>query len=713
MSVLTQSALIASLVLLALAVGALVSGRRTRPFLYFSLLNFILFAWELSRFLSAITQAVLWTRMGLTAALFIPFAALRFFEAWLSAQGRVARWATRVVGLTTLVLIPVVFSPLWSAPWFGGFLLAYVYSGLLVCVALVWLRLGSSRGPVESGRLKFLALGGMAAVGLSLPAYVPEWGEVVWASSYLPAAGNAVLVIFMYFLSQILLQYRLLDLSELVGKLSVLAVLVLLLAGIWGVLAIWTPETGGLFFFHTIIAAFVILILFEPLRGAVEGTVNRLLFRDRFRFVHQLGLLRREITTVVELEELAAALLRRLEETRRVTHAALYALEDDGLHLRLVGSLGEPPERLEVARHRRFLEALRRERVLVLAEVEDALAEVDEEDEEERAAAARLKELLAGLRAVQAGVCLGLLSEDRVLGLLSVNDARMREPFAPEDVRALEQIASQAAIGLENSRLVRGLRERDRLAALGEMAAGLAHEIRNPLGAIKGAAQYLALVQPELPPHSGHDEDEEPPEAFLSIIIDETNRLNNVVSQFLDYARPQQGELVACEVGAVIARTLPLAAQEAEAWGVRVVYAGEEGGRLVVQGSPERLRQVLLNLILNAIQAAGHPPGEVREGRERGGEVAVRAHLTRRVASAAGARPRELVEIAVVDNGRGIPPEHLPNLFIPFFTTRSQGTGLGLAVSQRLVEQMGGRVEVESTEGEGATFRVLLPVWEG
>lgn len=696
MSVLTQSALIASLVLLALAVGALVSGRRTRPFLYFSLLNFILFAWELSRFLSAITQAVLWTRMGLTAALFIPFAALRFFEAWLSAQGRVARWATRVVGLTTLVLIPVVFSPLWSAPWFGGFLLAYVYSGLLVCVALVWLRLGSSRGPVESGRLKFLALGGMAAVGLSLPAYVPEWGEVVWASSYLPAAGNAVLVIFMYFLSQILLQYRLLDLSELVGKLSVLAVLVLLLAGIWGVLAIWTPETGGLFFFHTIIAAFVILILFEPLRGAVEGTVNRLLFRDRFRFVHQLGLLRREITTVVELEELAAALLRRLEETRRVTHAALYALEDDGLHLRLVGSLGEPPERLEVARHRRFLEALRRERVLVLAEVEDALAEVDEEDEEERAAAARLKELLAGLRAVQAGVCLGLLSEDRVLGLLSVNDARMREPFAPEDVRALEQIASQAAIGLENSRLVRGLRERDRLAALGEMAAGLAHEIRNPLGAIKGAAQLLSDPPADEGEAAASNE-------FLGIILEEVDRLDRVVGSVLDLARPSSSSVVPVDVNAVVRRTLQvLSAERSSEELVVEVVLDPSLPRVAIDA--EQLRQVVMNLFRNAAQAM----------RGRG-----RITVSSRVRFGRGTRPgvrqkkgeaeETWVELTVADNGPGMSKTMLEKIFLPFFTTREKGTGLGLAISQRIAQAAGGRLEVRSYEGKGSAFTMIVP----
>jgi two-component system sensor histidine kinase HydH len=707
MSILSQSALIASIVLLALSAGVLLSGRKARPFLYFSLLTFILSIWELARFLSAATHAVLWTRVGLTAALFLPFAALRFFESWLSAQGRVARWATRVIGLVTLTLIPVAFSPLWSAPWFGVVLLAYVYSGLLVCIVLIWLRLRRSRGPVESGRVQFLAFGGLTALALAFPAYIPDWSTSLLAADYLPAAGNAVLVIFLYFLSQILLQSRLLDVSELIGKLAVLTGLVLLLSAIWGVLVIWTSDTGGLFFFHTLIAAFVLLILFEPMRTAMEETVNRLLFRDRFRFIRQLALLRREIANVVELDELVQALLRHLEETRRVTHASLYALEDDALHLRLAGSLHDAPPRLEVARHRRFLDALKRERLLVLEDLEDALADLDPEDAEDRPDAALLQEIIAVLRQLRAAICLPLLSDDRVIGLLNLNDDRMRAPYAAEDVRALVQIAAQAAISLENSRLVRNLRERDRLAALGEMAAGLAHEIRNPLGAIKGAAQYLAFIEPNLHAPPSDDEDEEPPEAFLNIIIDETNRLNNVVSQFLDYARPQQGELTPCAVLQVVERTLPLASPEAEAWGVDL-QAEVAPDLPHAQGNPERLRQVLLNLLLNAVQASGAPPGEAPTRPHP--HVTLRAQLTRR---AFGAQPRDLLEITVEDNGCGIPPEHLPNLFIPFFTTRSQGTGLGLAVSQRLIEQMGGRIEVDSTQGEGATFRVLLPVWEG
>src|SRR5262249_37070690 len=138
--------------------------------------------------------------------------------------------------------------------------------------------------------------------------------------------------------------------------------------------------------------------------------------------------------------------------------------------------------------------------------------------------------------------------------LLCLKDERVREAFATDEIDLFRGVAAQIAITVANSKLYERMKERDRLAALGEMAAGLAHEIRNPLGAIKGAAQ---LLQPAATAEEAHSVPAEARE-FLGIIVEEANRLNRVVSQFLDYARPYRGEPQPLDVNEVVRKTAQL-----------------------------------------------------------------------------------------------------------------------------------------------------------
>src|SRR5690606_32549300 len=137
----------------------------------------------------------------------------------------------------------------------------------------------------------------------------------------------------------------------------------------------------------------------------------------------------------------------------------------------------------------------------------------------------RLTERRAALTAMKAGISIPLLGGDRVIGFLNLGDERVPEAYSSDEIALMLEIAEQTATVVENSKLFERMKERDRLAALGEMAAGLAHEIRNPLGAIKGAAQFLE-------PSGIGAEDRE----FLDVIVEEVDRLNGVVTQFLDYA---------------------------------------------------------------------------------------------------------------------------------------------------------------------------------
>jgi signal transduction histidine kinase len=308
---------------------------------------------------------------------------------------------------------------------------------------------------------------------------------------------------------------------------------------------------------------------------------------------------------------------------------------------------------------------------------------------ETRAADAYERVLAAGepLEAFKKAVCLSIRAESSDLfGILVLVDDRLTDAFSGEDVALLESLAFQMGIVIENSRQYRRLQERDRLATLGQMAAGLAHEVKNPLGAIKGAAQLLG------DPGDGKALDPATKE-FIGIILEEVDRLDRVVRSVLDYGRPSQGNPGSVDVNAAVRRTLQVLSSNRER---KTHLTLDTSADLpLVRVDEEQLRQVLMNLVKNAEDAMGGT-----------GEVTV--HTRRRLAAGS----RAYVEIAVQDRGPGISNDVLENLFVPFFTTKPRGTGLGLAISQRLVQAMGGRIDVASQPGTGSVFTVVLPAYE-
>jgi len=293
---------------------------------------------------------------------------------------------------------------------------------------------------------------------------------------------------------------------------------------------------------------------------------------------------------------------------------------------------------------------------------------------------------------------------EELVGLMCVSDERVRDAFTPEEATMLETIAAQMGVAIANSRIYARMKERDRLAALGSMAAGLAHEVKNPLGAIKGAAQLLEELGV-----GGASEPDPSIKEFLGIILEETDRLNRVVGSFLDYARPHAGNPVPVDVNAAVRRTVQiLSSQQAEGLDLKLELSDSLPRARI---DPEKLRQVLLNLVHNAIHAmAGNGRVTVATTHRRAagrGNWSPASERSGASMNADGAG--ELVEISVHDTGPGISQKVLKNLFVPFFTTKEKGTGLGLAISQSIVQNAGGSIYVQSTTGSGTKFVISLP----
>jgi signal transduction histidine kinase len=220
------------------------------------------------------------------------------------------------------------------------------------------------------------------------------------------------------------------------------------------------------------------------------------------------------------------------------------------------------------------------------------------------------------------------------------------------------------------------VRRSDRLAALGQLTAGLAHELRNPLGTIKASAEMLGQQL------SAENEVAREVAGFISTEVDRTNSL---VTRFLQFARPLQPRLEKADLAQVLDRAIAEAQREALGVAIYKNYAPE------IPPFPldaELMERVFYNLALNAAQAT--PPG---------GTVTVKTRAEGRMA-----------EIAVIDRGVGIGVEQMKDIFNPFFTTKPQGVGLGLAIVAKIVDEHGGKIAVESEPGKGSIFCVSLPM---
>lgn len=234
------------------------------------------------------------------------------------------------------------------------------------------------------------------------------------------------------------------------------------------------------------------------------------------------------------------------------------------------------------------------------------------------------------------------------------------------------------------------LRRSDRLALLGKLAAGLAHEIKNPLGGIKGAAQLLRA-------EVAHD-----PSLLenTDIMIREVDRVNQLLDQLLDLARPVGLHVEPLNVHEVLEHVLGLEVRTAAAAKVRIRRSFDPSLPFIM-GDRGRLIQVFLNLVENALQAR---PTCMTLATRIETDFSLRTDRS---------NPTKFVTIDIRDDGTGIDEEDLPDIFSPFFTRKRRGTGLGLAICDRTVKEHGGRLGVESRLGEGSVFKVSLPAQQG
>ena len=263
------------------------------------------------------------------------------------------------------------------------------------------------------------------------------------------------------------------------------------------------------------------------------------------------------------------------------------------------------------------------------------------------------------------------------------SDSRIPLSLSAAPLRDEEGREMGSVLLIKDLREIRALQEKvhrsERLASLGRLAAGVAHEIRNPLSSIKGFAQYFVK--------RFSDQDEE--QGYASVMVREVDRLNNVITDLLDFAGSKEPYRELQSLNAVADEALKVLGPDIETHKVTVVKEYEPD-LPAVSVDRDRISQVFINLLLNALESM-EAGGEIRIGLRRSG-------------------PPQAVEVSVADTGVGIPESDLEKVFEPFFSRKKKGTGLGLAIVHQIVESHRGEIRVESRPGEGTVFRMRLPL---
>jgi PAS domain S-box-containing protein len=273
-----------------------------------------------------------------------------------------------------------------------------------------------------------------------------------------------------------------------------------------------------------------------------------------------------------------------------------------------------------------------------------------------------------------------MIERDITLGGRRIYLQTTFSPIVDEQGRVAAVLSISRDITIQRQMQVK-MMHADRLSAVGKLAASVAHEINNPLQSVIGC---LGLAQEAL------DEQSEDPREYLRVAREEVLRIKRIVARMRDLYRPESGEKKPTDVNALVEQVLDVSRKRCQESGVEVEWApAADMPRLTV--APDQIKQVFLNLLLNAIDAM---PG--------GGKL--RVATTYQTVEPAG------VVIRFSDSGVGIPSDIKPHIFETFYSTKPEGSGLGLSISYNIIEQHGGRLDVDSREGEGSTFSVWLPV---
>lgn len=641
-----------------------------------------------------------WGDIFRPSLLFIPPTFLHFAVLFTRAEGissriRIILWSAytfscflTVLNWTTDFAGPVIAYSwgyhIQSGPFYPLFMLHFFFCIISGFYLLVRGYLFSDR--YQRHRLKYFFLALAISFILGTLNFLPMFGVAIYPVTPL------VITVGLLIAAYSVVQNRLMDVSVFLAR-SLTYILSTAILTVPAFLIMLLLERN---YFQKVDLYFSFLLLligvggalaFEKIKSRIDRAMHQILVRDKYLYHEILRDFSRRLVTMVDLNRLLHTLAETVEKSMGVNRISifLHSAEKENFPLALVrGESGEDLQEVSFGPDHPLIKYLQEKKEAVLRAELQRLPPATVEEK-----------LLETMRKIGAEVSLPLIYMNRLSGLINLGNKKGGEMYYREDLDLLNSLASQVAIAVENASLYESLkksqgimRRADRLASLGTLIASLAHEIRNPLVSIKTFTQLL----PE------RMEDEEFRSYFLKIASGEIDRLTSLINELLGFARPSEPNLQGENVNELIDKMGFLIATEARKKNIAVRKELASDLPLIMVDA-EQIKQVLLNVLLNAVQAI---PGE--------GEIRIR---TRTVQVPLEEGSEGFVQIEVQDTGIGIPRDNLERVFDPFFSTRPDGSGLGMAISHQIIHEHGGFIDLESELGKGTVFRIHLPLRRG
>ncbi|MGH7790157.1 MAG: ATP-binding protein [Candidatus Binatia bacterium] len=584
-----------------------------------------------------------------------------------------------LVGANALDLVvrdlrPVAWGYYSVGTWLYDAFTVMVIINFAAAFALLIYEFRTTSDPRMRLQLKFWLFGMGVALPLGLTNTLAVYGVPIYPLGNLGSAAWAGIVAYA------IVRHRLMDIEVAVSKgIAYLGVIVLLVGPAFVLsLAMQHLAFGEVHYdFSAGMLALLLAVgvLFPFARARAEQSVERSLFPRKQETRTLLNTFARSVVRILDRQRLVRELCDTLSEVLRLERVALFLREDARGEFELQRMLGPAPVPATFAPDHPFVRMLTQRGEPVLRE-EVLLAETG------------VDTCTTIVRRNHWEVCVPLVSGASLIGFVGLGRKRDLQAFVAGDLDILTNLATQASIAFENARLYDELRRsRDiinragRLSALGTLAAGIAHEIRNPLVSIQTFFQLA-------PQRLG---DEEFMTSFLRLAETEVQRIGNLISELLTFAKSPTPVVGDVDLDEMVERTVTLLVPQARTQQVELTRR-PSGQTPTIVADPDQIMQVLINIVLNAIQAT-----------PQGGHVAIE---TRRVDQDLGS----FWQIEVRDTGQGIAPDMREAIFNPFFTTKDKGTGLGLPIAHRIVIESGGFITVESADGQGTSFFINLPL---
>lgn len=531
----------------------------------------------------------------------------------------------------------------------------------------------STRIPQYRLQIKYLIFGilsmALAGTTINLTNYFLKLG---WPLFFL-ASLYSILVSLFFAIA--LIKYRLLDIHLLIrgGLLYsavsgfVLAIYILIIKNIGETIS---HKAYGKSLFVESALILLLVFIFRPVQRRVADWIDHFFYMDRIRFRTKLAEFGRLLTELLDLKEIVRVTCETIREAFHLDEVHFYLLNERGEFTPIHEEAKEREKRFSfesplvtlLASHKRAVD-LRH-----LHEKEGKIEEIQE--------------------LIERGWVVGvpLFLREKIQGFLLLGEKKTQKDYTTEELELLEAFSNQISLGISRALIYRDMSLKDRqimqaekMVAIGELASGIAHEIRNPLGIITASAETLRKYK-----------DEKIQMEMTDYILEESQRINQLINNFLDLARPKETRWELVDLREVLEKTLLLLSPQAHRLGIEVKTEVPKDP-LFLKVDPEQMRQAFMNIGVNALEAM--PNGGILK-------VKIRDNGQGRV----------LIQFS--DTGKGIPEEIRGRIFDPFFTTKERGTGLGLAIAQRIISEHGGGIEVEDGEKGGTTFTIRLPIRE-